>query len=231
MTDRKPKPTRGGDHELDVVGILRRAREPEGLAQLRTAIEHLGAEKTGTLLTEILEVVHDSRQQIQSLALAIGELAQHQGADHLVDVTKLDTYTVTQLVPTPLQRPDVGGDVSELRIEPPHSAFYFETRAVAVSVVDPDDHGQPRDLTFTRVTIGHEPQLLGEVLAERWAAPPGRGHPLQWRVFSSMALMHYLSIEVRVPQPALLRITLSGRALQDMPMPSMLPPRPQWRFP
>lgn len=195
----------GGDHELDVVSILRRARDPQGLAELRRAIEELRdrlAPNRALELTQILEAMQETRAQVHAVALAVAELARREpAADHLVDVTGMESFT-----PQPRF------------VEPPVRANFFCAEAVSVLVTKATDRGIRSYATIEGVEINNIPQLPGPIAADRWRAPAGRGHPVRWG-FSCMALVHTLYVQIRSDDAdaALFGLTLSGKCTDSLP--------------
>lgn len=210
---------RGGDHELDIVAILRRAQQPDGLAQLQQALDELRERDPTSHIAQLLEAVHETREQVTNVALAVAELAARDpAATHLVDTTKMVSYTIDYVAPP---------GRTWMPVDPPGPFSFFLAQAVSAEAVDPFDPTILRSATILQGLINHEPILAGRVPVERWRAPPGRGHAVEW-VFSCMSLIHTLQLEVDVPPafPCLLRLTLSGEpsdGRSSLPPPRRLP--------
>jgi len=198
----------GGDVDLDVVGILQRAQQPGDLAEVRRAIEDLRNDSKTEWIAELLQ---DARLQIAELVAAVQALAERtdSSADHLCDTTGMDSFTQDLLLESPRSWHLVG---------PPNAAAFFHAKAISAVVCDPADRAVERFATLQRAAINEQPLLVGEIPLERWKAPPGRGHPVDW-VFSLPCLVQPLTLDVVSHQSTttLLRLTVCGDPYTSLP--------------
>jgi hypothetical protein len=210
---------RGGDHELDVASILRRAQDPAGLAELRRSIEELRSSMPPAFVA-ILEALQSTREEIHAVARAVGELAERPAAadaSNLVDTSAMISFTVEHTA-DPRNNDDAEvaawahGRQSWI-IEPPFrlSEPFFCAEAISAEVFAADNRDLYGRATIISLTRNDMPLLPGPLDASRWAAPAGRGHPLGI-VFSSLA--HKLALRVAVrcdsPHPVIVALTISG---------------------
>lgn len=200
--------SRGGDHELDVAGILRRARDPDDLGQLRRAIEELQSRQSTEWIAELLDRMQAQLRQLTNAVEALATRPDPTGGDNLVDVGGMDAFTVRALL-NPMEH-------HRVYIEPPREP-YFVAYAIAVDMVGPDYTRVP-DVSIERVEIHACPQTQGAFDASRWAAPPGRGHPIRW-LFGAATLAAECRVELRSHEAdaVRVRITVFGKPLVRLP--------------
>lgn len=206
---------KGGDTKLDVISILRRARDPDGLGQLRRAIEELGERDGSQQLEQLMTAMQETREQVHAVAVAVEALAVREpGADHLTDVTKMVSYTLEVTLESRVE--------THWAVDTPSCATYFAARAVSMNVIDPYDRCIYRSAVVQEAHIAGAPMLVGIVPSGRWAAPPGRGHPAGW-MFSCFAHASRLEFKLSNPHdiPVLVQLTLSGDTMNELP--------PGWR--
>ena len=210
-----------GDHELDVAAILRRAQEPDGIAELRRAIDKLGAEKSAEMLRQVLDVVQRNHEQLALLAgqVAALKISTSESSDHLVDVTSMSSFTREFEVKEEEEK--------EFSVNIPGYTSYFLFRAVSAEVVDRYDPCLFRQAQIVRAYGNSEPVLADSLCLRRWIAPPGRGHPFGC-VASCAALAGDLRLRLKAFAPfgAIVKLTFSGDPLVSLPAGQPLGPCP-----